>query len=114
MKRLLSLVVAIAFTIILSSYLTFGEDKSDPPKMGPPPTIMKKESPPAKTELLDINTATEVQLKALPGITDDHIKSIIENRPYSNKEELKVKGIIPDTVYELIKDRITARLKAER
>jgi len=42
----------------------------------PPLTIAAE-----KTEPLDLNTATEEQLKALPGIGDAFSKKIIEHRP---------------------------------
>ena len=99
-------IVALAFALSLSSNLAAADMHGSPAEPATPAV--------EKVEILDINTATEVQLKALPGISEDHVKNIIENRPYSNKEELKSKGIIPHTVYELIKDRISAIIKAER
>src|SRR4051812_30373505 len=64
-----------------------------------------------KAELLDINTATAEQLKALPGIGDAYSEKIIKGRPYAQKDELVQKKIIPRAMYEQIKYKIVAKRK---
>jgi competence protein ComEA len=65
----------------------------------------------AAEALLDINTATKKQLSALPGIGDARSDAIIKGRPYKAKDELVQKSIIPDSVYQPIKDKIIAKQK---
>ena len=58
---------------------------------------------------LDINTATLDQLKELPGIGDAYSQKIVAGRPYRAKNELVQKKIIPQSVYDKIKDMIVAK-----
>ena len=82
--------------------------RKEAPKAAPT-AVEKKVETPAKAEPLDINTATEDQLKAIPGIGDAYSKKIIAGRPYAKKDQLKSKNIVPSGVYEKIKDKIVAK-----
>ena len=57
---------------------------------------------------MDINTASAAQLKTLPGIGDNYAARIIAGRPYTAKNQLVQRGILPQNVYAGLKDQIIA------
>jgi|GEM_PF-1275381 len=59
--------------------------------------------------MLDINSASLKELEALPGIGDAYSEKIVKGRPYARKDELVSKGILPESTYEKIKNRVVAR-----
>ncbi|HET9925095.1 MAG TPA: helix-hairpin-helix domain-containing protein [Methylomirabilota bacterium] len=70
-----------------------------------------KASSSMKHELLDLNTASEADLKTIPGIGDAYAKKIVQNRPYKRKDELVQKKVVPQATYDKIKDHIIAKQK---
>jgi DNA uptake protein ComE-like DNA-binding protein len=74
--------------------------------VAPKPSISEKIA--ADATKLDLNTATPQQLKALPGMGDVYVKRIVDGRPYTAKNQLVTRGILPQPAYELIKDQIIA------
>ena len=63
-------------------------------------------------DLLDINTATPAQLNALPGFGPAYTKRVIEGRPYTAKNQLVTRGVLPKSAYELVASRIVAHRPA--
>ncbi len=57
--------------------------------------------------LISINDATLKELMELPEIAQERGKKIIENRFYSNIQELVSKGVITQKIFEKIKNLIT-------
>jgi len=62
-----------------------------------------------KAEPMDINSASEKELATLKGIGDVRAKAIVKGRPYKGKDELVQKKIIPQSVYDGIKEQIIAK-----
>ncbi|HWI29063.1 MAG TPA: helix-hairpin-helix domain-containing protein [Stellaceae bacterium] len=62
-----------------------------------------------KGGLVDINSASSAELDKLPGIGSARAKAIIDNRPYRAKSDLAQRKIVPQNVYDQIKDKIVAR-----
>lgn len=69
----------------------------------------KAEAPKAAAEPMDINTASEKELASLKGIGDVRAKAIVKGRPYKGKDDLVTKKIVPQNVYDDIKDQIIAK-----
>lgn len=63
----------------------------------------------AKTEQIDINSAKAEELMKLKGIGEARAKAIIKGRPYARRDDLVRKKIVPQSVYDEIKDQIIAR-----
>ena len=57
-------------------------------------------------ELIDLNVATEEELQELAGIGPALAGRIVENRPYRAKLDLVSRMVIPEAVYNRIKDEI--------
>jgi competence protein ComEA len=65
----------------------------------------------AQAQVIDINSATEAELRTVPGIGEAYAKKIIAARPYRAKNELVQKKVLPAGVYDKVKDRLIAKQK---
>jgi DNA uptake protein ComE-like DNA-binding protein len=75
------------------------------------PATESKMAPAPKVELIDLNSASADELKALKGIGDAYSAAIIKGRPYKGKDELVQKKIVPEKTYAEIKDKVIAKQK---
>lgn len=102
-KHLLKWLLAVAVLTAGVSYAV-----AHPSQAAPPKKPAAAAAAPA-ADLLDINSATLDQLKALPGIGDKYGQKIIDGRPYKMKTDLTKKKIIPAATYAKIKGLIIAK-----
>jgi DNA uptake protein ComE-like DNA-binding protein len=75
------------------------------------PAAKSDKMAPAKSDLLDINSASADELDALPGIGKAYSAAIIKGRPYKGKDDLVNKNVVPQKTYDGIKDKIIAKQK---
>jgi competence protein ComEA len=97
-KLLLALVIAVLGVSVAASRPAF-----HPQKMDEAGAMAKAK------DLVDINTASLDQLKALPGIGEAYAKRIVDGRPYKMKTDLVHKKIIPEATYKKIAGLIIAK-----
>ena len=102
MPRLIVLLVTLAFALASVSPV-LATSKA--------PAAKDKSGAAAKTEPVDINSASADELKALPGIGDAYAKKIVDGRPYKRKDGLVQKKVVPQATYDKIKDQIVAKQK---
>ena len=116
MKRILTLLAAslASLGLVMSAGSALAQKAETPKKTEAPKADAKKadaakpaEAP--KGELMDINSASEKELATLKGIGDVRAKAIVKHRPYKGKDDLVHKKVIPENVYNDIKDQIIAK-----
>ena len=94
-------IAAAAIALLAATGMAYAKDE---PKKPAAATAEKK------TEaLLDINSASRDELMKLKGVGDARADAIIKGRPYKGKNELLDKKIVPENVYNDIKDKIIAK-----
>jgi competence protein ComEA len=69
----------------------------------------KSNTPSANGQTVDLNSASKKDLAALPGVGPHYAQTIIDARPFSSKEDLLKKKVVPQATYDKIQDRVTAQ-----
>ncbi|HET9578656.1 MAG TPA: ComEA family DNA-binding protein [Usitatibacter sp.] len=80
---------------------TMGEDRTRESK---PRVAMREERSP-----LDINSASRSELEKLSGVGPARARQIETGRPWRSKNDLVDRRVLPQDVYDQVKDRIVAR-----
>jgi DNA uptake protein and related DNA-binding proteins len=116
MKKTLALLAAMLASFGIALALPAAAQKTDAKPAATKPAETKaaaetKKADAPKGGLIDINSATQKELDALPGIGEARAKAIIKGRPYKGKDDLVNKKIIPQSTYDGIKDKIIAKQK---
>jgi competence protein ComEA len=116
MKKLLKSMGLLAGTALLAAGLVHAkeETKTSGPSNKNAASTSSSASAKAgddkgKTALVDINSATEKELAALPKIGDVKAKAIVKGRPYKSKDQLVDQKILSQDAYDSIKDQIIAK-----
>lgn len=100
--------IVLRACLLLSLASIAGAQDAAPARPAQPPA-REQHSAPGDSTLLDINTASFAQLKALPGFGAAYARRVIAARPYVAKNQLVTRGVLPADAYTRISPLVIAR-----
>jgi len=99
--------------LLISASLTLGAQ--EPPEARAPEKhplkarIRSKATP--QPQRVDLNSASQEDLKKVPGLTDELAARIIAGRPYLTKSNLVTRSIVPLDAYQAIQGWVMVKQK---
>jgi len=111
--QLIPVAIVSAMLLLGSSHAATAQQPQGTNPASAATTTKAKAAPAPKVKLVDINSASRVELKTLPGIGDAEAARIIAARPYPSKAKLAADKVLSMEAYAALKGRIVAVQKTQ-